>query len=234
MKIISLNIWNGRQHSELELLLNKYSCDTEIFCLQEVFPAHNTQISEKNLDTPDKIKKILGASYSMITDDNGLVICFKNELRMKDWGIVEVFSQGDFKKNILWTILKSNEKECLVATVHGIWVKDSKEDTPERLRQSEIIKSLLDKYKIDKILCGDFNLLPNTKSIEMLEGGLTNLIKEYRVQTTRTQLKKHTNQDEKTKEFADYMFTSLDIKVKDFKVLPEEVSDHFALMVEIE
>ena len=33
--------------------------------------------------------------------------------------------------------------------------------------------------------------------------------------------------------FADYIFVSKDIKVKDFKVLPDEVSDHLALSIEI-
>jgi len=202
--------------------------------LQEVFSAHNAQVNDANLDTTDKIKGVLGTSFLTITDDNGLMICFKKEFEVKDWGVAVVFTQGDFKKNLLWAIFRSEGKERLVATVHGIWVKDSREDTPERLQQSEIIKDLLGKYKNNKILCGDLNLLPNTKSIKMLEDGLTNLVKEYGIQTTRTQLKKHMNQDKEAEEFADYMFTSPDIKVKDFKIMPEEVSDHFALMVEVE
>ena len=52
---------------------------------------------------------------------------------------------------------------------------------------------------------------------------MRNLIADYHVTSTRSQLYK------KDIKFADYILTSPGIKVKDFKVLPDEVSDHLAL-----
>ena len=78
-------------------------------------------------------------------------------------------------------------------------------------------------------MSGDFNLLPDTQSIKKLENfGLRNLVKEYNITSTRTSF--YT----KSEKFADYAFVSSEIAVKDFKVLPDEVSDHSPLYLEFE
>ncbi|MBS3903520.1 MAG: hypothetical protein KGZ30_04085 [Anaplasmataceae bacterium] len=56
--------------------------------------------------------------------------------------------------------------------------------------------------------------------------GLDNLIKRFGVTSTRTS---HYKREEK---FADYMLVSKGIEVKEFKILPEEVSDHAAMYLE--
>ncbi len=56
--------------------------------------------------------------------------------------------------------------------------------------------------------------------------GLRNLIKEYGITSTRTSF--YT----KPEKFADYMLVSPGVEVKDFKVLPDEVSDHSPLYLE--
>ena len=79
------------------------------------------------------------------------------------------------------------------------------------------------------ILAGDFNLNPDTQSIKMIEEfSLKNLIKEFSITDTRTSFYKKENR------FADYIFVSPDICVKNFKVLPDEVSDHAPLYLEID
>ena len=55
---------------------------------------------------------------------------------------------------------------------------------------------------------------------------MRNLIAEFGITSTRSSL--YT----KPLRFADYMFVSNGIEVKDFKVLPDEVSDHLALYLE--
>lgn len=90
-----------------------------------------------------------------------------------------------------------------------------------------MIRGFVDKTDNPKILCGDFNLNPDTESLSIIEKGMKNLIKDYSITSTRTSLY------EKPGKFADYCFISPDIEVKDFKVLPEEVSDHAALYLEI-
>ena len=71
MKIISINIWNGRLYQELKIFFNKYGNEVDVFCLQEVFSAHNIPLSNDFLDTPQKIKDVLGNNYISLTDNNG-------------------------------------------------------------------------------------------------------------------------------------------------------------------
>ena len=88
------------------------------------------------------------------------------------------------------------------------------------------MKDFLNTLDAPVILCGDFNLRPDTESIKILEENMHNLVKDYNIQSTRTSLYP------KAERFADYILTSNEIIVQDFKVLPDEVSDHSPLWVE--
>ena len=119
-----------------------------------------------------------------------------------------------------------NNKTYTVFNLHGLWTSGGKTDTPSRIEQSEKVKAFVDKAEGGKILCGDFNLLPHTRSIEILESNLRNLIKEYGVTSTRSEL--YT----KPERFADYTMVSKEINVHNFKVMPEVVSDHIPLLLD--
>ena len=76
---------------------------------------------------------------------------------------------------------------------------------------------------------GDFNLRPDTESVRMLEAaGLRNLVREYGIETTRTSLYDHRDKEP----HANYAFVSAGIEVRDFRVLPDEVSDHAPLFLD--
>jgi endonuclease/exonuclease/phosphatase family metal-dependent hydrolase len=112
---------------------------------------------------------------------------------------------------------------------HGIWNGKGKGDSDDRIMQSKNIIDFTKSLNHDFVLVGDFNLLPDTESIKLFEDtGLKNLIKEYGITSTRTSF--YT----KPIPYADYAFVTKGIKIKEFKVLPEEVSDHAALCLEIE
>lgn len=114
-----------------------------------------------------------------------------------------------------------------VMNFHGLWQKDSKKlDTQERLEQSERVKVFFDSLEGKKIMCGDFNMLPHIQAMSSLEDGMRNLIKEYKIESTRNS---HYQKEER---FSDYVLVSKNIEVIDFKVLPEEVSDHCALLLD--
>jgi endonuclease/exonuclease/phosphatase family metal-dependent hydrolase len=114
---------------------------------------------------------------------------------------------------------------------HGLWTDKKegrgKQDIEERLEQSENILKFTSKLSNPYILCGDFNLLPDTESIKKFErAGLKNLIREYNITSTRTS---YYTRPEK---HADYAFVSDGIEVKDFKILPDKISDHAPMSLE--
>lgn len=120
-----------------------------------------------------------------------------------------------------------------ILNLHGVWIKSAhKIDTPERIEQSKNLKKITERELTagrEVILCGDFNLKPDTESIQILESaGLRNLVREHEVADTRTSFYK------KEIRTADYIFVSDGIQVNDFTVLPDEISDHAPLYLDFE
>ncbi|OGZ99344.1 MAG: hypothetical protein A3C07_03160 [Candidatus Sungbacteria bacterium RIFCSPHIGHO2_02_FULL_47_11] len=113
-----------------------------------------------------------------------------------------------------------------IYNLHGHWAPDGKVDNPVRLEQSRNVKKFLDSFDGCKILCGDFNLAPDTRSLSMLEEGMRNLVKEHGIISTRS------HYYTKDMKFADYILVSPEVRVKEFKVLPDVVSDHLPLFLD--
>lgn len=179
---------------------------------------------------PDKLSSIL------IDCSSGLATCVRKNIPVV--GIENSFVYGEYNgvekrivetysRNLTTLTLDTPLGRVAVSNFHGLWMQGrGKGDTPERIIQSEKIKAIIDANPTDKkIICGDFNLMPETKSIAILEQGMKNLIREFNVTTTRS------SHYPKTEKFADYTFVSPAVEVIDFKVLSEEVSDHLAMQL---
>lgn len=137
-----------------------------------------------------------------------------------------VGSGGDHSRNLQWMKCRIDGKIYSILNVHGLWTGTGKSDTPERITQSERIRNVMDAIETPKILCGDFNLRPDTQSIKILGKGMKNLINEHNITSTRTSLYK------KEEKHADYIFVSPEIVVNRFEVLEDEVSDHSPLLLD--
>lgn len=254
MRLITLNIWGGKVHDPLFEFLKTNKDTTDIFCFQETFK------SDRSTLTPNgSHSNILGELKNELTDFNYFMspVYFNRDFENTvDYPLAQgpaIFWKKNLipiKKGEVFVHYKQNEvrffennkpdsarcfqyiifNNFLIANIHGYWAPSPKTDTPERIKQSQIILEFIEKYKIPKIICGDFNLAINTKSISMLEEKLHNLVRESGAETTRS-----TFYDIKWREndkFADYIFTSNDLGVKGFEVMTEEVSDHLPLALE--
>jgi endonuclease/exonuclease/phosphatase family metal-dependent hydrolase len=120
--------------------------------------------------------------------------------------------------------------ECIIkiGNFHGLPSPGDKLDTPARLFQS---MRLLDKARDVDVLCGDFNLDPDTTSIAMLEAHWRNLIREFAVPSTRSRLNPYRGTPQEQR-FADYAFVSDAIEANRFGALDAQVSDHLGLLLE--
>ncbi len=251
MKLISLNIWEGELYQPLVDFLNKYSSNTDIFCFQEVYKNEEGVriLNSEKIVTFDLLKEVFKNHNGYFEDyvapgdynKQGLAVFLKKDIEVKNHGELFVYnppdmSISDSNPHTLWRNLQylecnMDDKEFIVANFHGLFdiaTKSHKDDTPDRIEQSRRIKVWLSKHSCPKILCGDFNLWPDTESMKILEEGMRNLIKEYSIKSTRSAFFNFPNK------FADYMFVSPGIDVIDFRVLDENVSDHLALYLEFE
>lgn len=119
-----------------------------------------------------------------------------------------------------------------IAHMHGLRDLRGKIDTPERTVQAQKFLAIAMSIAEDNdplILCGDFNVEPNSETLRMLtETGLTELVTARNIKGTRTSHYK------KPSRYADYMLVNKQVEVLDFKVVYEpEVSDHCPLVLDI-
>jgi endonuclease/exonuclease/phosphatase family metal-dependent hydrolase len=251
MKIISLNTWGGRGGKEnLLKFIEKYK-DTDVFCLQEMWSGGEHMGGE--ITGGVTLKNI---AYRLLTDIEGiltnhdvyfrphyhdwygLAIFVKKDFKVTDEGDMYVYKEkgwasdedkGNHARNIQWITVETSSGLRTIINFHGLWNGQGKGDSEDRLLQSDNILNFIKGLSTPHVLMGDFNLRPDTESIRKFEDfGLKNLIKKYGIASTRTSL--YT----KPEKFADYTFVSNEIKVNDFQILPEEVSDHAAMFINFE
>ncbi len=255
MKLISLNTWGGKIYQPLMIFIKNHSRDTDIFCFQEVFNTTSgitgqtgfrlnlyeeiakTLNSHQGYFAPCLDNYIAGSFQPNFIDFNlswGLAIFINKKIVVNSchdlfiYGTRDSFNPKDLNslpRNIQYINFVSGNQKFTVCNVHGIWVKGGKGDTDSRIHQSEQIRQVLDKQPGKKILCGDFNLDINTQSIKILESNMINLIKEYRIATTRN---RYFPGEEK---FADYTFVSSNINVINFQVPDVAISDHLPMIL---
>ncbi len=249
MKLISLNIWAGIVYEPLIKFITEKANEVDVFCFQEVMFGSEpefTPIQKFRVNIFSELKNILKkfvpfTHYSTGTHFikeplsflAGQAIFVRNSIKVNNNGGFLCYDEkgpvgaepfGKISGNCQWVDL---ENEMTIANLHGLWQEGTdKEDTPERIKQSLVLKEFLDKKTGKKILCGDFNLFPNTKSLAILEEGMRSLIKEYGIQSTRSHLYL------KEGKFADYILASREVDVKDFYVIQNAVSDHLPLFME--
>jgi len=230
----------------------RHKDDIDIFCLQEIFDTDQDSLDARHPD-----EHVCGKLFKKITkeldgfegsfayfDDNrdrqSLAMFVKRTIPIKTIADFIVYrpeipqetgSAVLSSRKLQYATIETPQGDCVVANFHGLWNNGPKTDTSERIEQSKKVKEFLDKIGSPKVLCGDFNLLPETESLKILEQNMKNLVKETDVSSTRTRLYRHFDNPDEPK-FADYILTSPQIKIKDFKVLPDLVSDHAPLFLE--
>ena len=251
MILITLNLWGGVVYEPLMEFIKKHSLDVDVFCFQEMLFGNNPQVTpiakarenlfyEISLLLPEftaykHISPTKHFEHEPIEFEGGQAIFVRKGIEAKDGGGFLCYNElpqnndggGRITGNLQWIDLELGGGLLTIANLHGLWQKDTKKlDTPERLIQSKKVKDFLATRNSKKIICGDFNLMPDGESIKILEQGMTNLIKEYNIQSTRSKFYQNGPR------FADYILVSPDIKITDFKVFQDDVSDHLPLMLD--
>jgi len=246
MKLITLNTWGGKIYQPLLEFISKNK-DVDIFCFQEIFHNLDEKTSTSDLVASDNackelfngIKEILvshkGYFCPIHGPSYGLATFVKKNIKVAEVGDILLHKNDNFDPNDDWSdhdrklqwLKIHSDKDIVIMNIHGHWTGKDKKDNPARLHQSKEIVDLLEKFSgLPRILCGDFNLTPDTESIKMLEKDMINLVTKSGITSTRTSFYS------KSEKFADYIFTSPEVEVVDFKILPDEVSDHTPLLLE--
>jgi len=257
---MTLNTWGGRMFQPLMKYIREVAATVDVFCLQEVFSTLTkrkwTKDKSGRCSLFSDISSILPEFRGVFHADSdgydrngpveydlcwGLATFVRSGIPVLNYGDMFVFGTRNIgfphfpfptARNMQFIEVEQRRHRTLVLNMHGLWNGNGKMDTPERIEQSRIVRWLMSQYTGSrKVLCGDFNLNPGTKSLYMLERagrGMRNLITENGITSTRSPLY------QKSGKYADYVLVSPNIRVKSFRVENVEVSDHLPLIVEIE
>lgn len=249
MKLLSLNIWGGQIFEPLMEFFKKYSEEVDIFCLQEVLSTTSDKKESRGVranifqEISAILKEFEGFLAPVVEGRDfrgpvdfplalGLTIFIRKSVKYSPPGHILVYSGRDARyghpRIMQYVRLQKDNKNITVCNLHGLVLEalDPKMDGPERLEQSQKIREFLEQERDAKILCGDFNLRPDTESLSILEKDMANLIKTYNITTTRSVL--YT----RSEKFADYILVSPEIQVENFQVLQDVVSDHLPMLLE--
>ena len=139
------------------------------------------------------------------------------------------FKEKDWCRSIQNTILEIDGKEVQRINVHGLWNKDKVGDE-RTIKQSLFILDHI-RDDIPVIVAGDFNLLPNTESIEILNRRLINLIDKYNIKTTRPKFRDGLDIGDV---ICDYIFVNDLVKVNNLIVIKSDVSDHLPIVLDFD
>lgn len=250
MQLITLNTWGGRVGREaLGQFFETYRDHTDVICLQEIWNGSDVDLATGQ---PIKLEQVIDDGVDFLTailpnynlyfrphyHDYGILTAVQRNLKVISEGeqfvhqhknFIPAGEAGHHARNIQHLTFDINGQPLTIINFHGLWNGQGKGDTPDRLEQSRRILEYTSTLNHPYIMCGDFNLTPDTQSIKILEqSGLRNLITEYGITSTRTS---HYTKEPK---FADYILVSDGIEVQGFEVLPEEVSDHAAIRLEFD
>lgn len=256
MRLISLNTWTGKIFTPLIAWIKEQAPTTDIFCFQEItdntsaytslegFQMHLLQELTDALPdfTPHFAPFLEGFNIIGAVDPStklGNLTFLRKTLSVSAEEVRYVYREpanmvaGDIEtipRNILSIDVGWNDSTLSIVNFHGAWQENTKkQDTPERILQSQKILDFLKTKNNPKILCGDFNLMPDTESLLMLEhSGLRNLVKEFHITDTRGALY------EKPQRFADYVLTSPEITARLLTVPRVQISDHLPMILDIE
>jgi len=234
LRVIFLNSWFGKAEKPFFDFVKKESSKTDIFCFMEVSPALYSNLSSilkkfNGLYQKGHYIKTFGVSCGQAiflakrvkNGKTGKVLIYRQSIR--DLGFMQ-FAELVIGKKKLW-----------LGSVHGKTLPGDKLDTPTRIKQSEIIINFFAGKRGLKMIGGDFNLMPDTKSIKMIEEtGYRNLTRDFNIRETRNRLCWQQFPRDKRQHFADYVFVSSEIKVKKFEVPHNEISDHLPQILDFE
>lgn len=243
MKLIQLNIWGGKLGRQIIDFLQAEQPD--IVCMQEVNDLEG-RAGYKFFATLDEIKAgsdldnafmspAYASRYMERELEYGNAIASKFPISSSR----TVFTNGQYKRNFDITKDDGNIRNLQVVELdtagtklnllnhHGYHIKGSKAGDDNTIKAMQTIAQTIDSLHGPVILCGDFNLAPDSQSINIINQKLTNLSIANKLRSTY-------NQFGTSDTVCDYIFVNNLVKVRSFKMSDEAVSDHKALILDFD
>ena len=253
LQIFQLNIFKGLYLDRIISYLQQN--DFDIICLQEVTGG---ELGEKNSrdcfqELKDELNCFGKVSYDLQnpTDPKsyfGNAILYRKNYYVND--LKKMYSKPhqivNYQKIISapnWALISRhclvlkiqiNHKTINILNTHAPW-SQKPIDNPEKVEFANKIAAYLRTLKEPFVLTGDFNMQSSSQTIQIINKVTNNLIDKYKITNTLNPRVHYAKEIFSTGFAVDYIFTSKDMKINDFKVIDTlDLSDHYGLAVEID
>lgn len=249
LKFVQVNIFKGKYLDALVDFLKKE--DPDIVAMQEVTYGDVSYYHDKMINLFEYIKKKTGHGGYFASDQKfvdspkslfgnavltKLPITGSKVLTLKDFRPVTLAEFGDsaifphLARLAIDVMVDVNGRIVHAISWHGAWTAPPA-DTPETLRQANMVGSYLKSIAAPFIVGADMNNIPDSKTVEVIEGVANNLMNGSQVeQTTHPKIHKIAPKGY----LVDYIFVSDDFKLKSLEVPEVLVSDHLPVVAELE
>jgi endonuclease/exonuclease/phosphatase family metal-dependent hydrolase len=235
MKIMSWNIWKGKLLDKVIAQIEQESPD--VVCLQEVI---EQDIDGKRVNIAQLLASKLGYEFvyckAFTTDrhspsfDIGDAILSKYPITSNSCTALSNLEEYEDSsvtepRTAVTVTIKTEIATLTIITCH-LGYGEKFQETEIRNKQLDRLLAILPKEKT--VLTGDFNSLPDSRVVRILNNVLINTDPEQS-EYSYTDMK-----DESHLEYRiDYIFTTPDIIARNFKILSTDASDHSPLTVEL-
>lgn len=170
---------------------------------------------------------LLTATHDLITDGR-LEFVQGSIARRTDWSNWP--EEDNRAVQVSDLAIHSDQPNLRLLNYHGLWSR-GKEGNDRTIEANTKILKLAKEVDYPVIICGDFNLFPETPSMKLLSNELTSLVDTYSINTTRPRSNELSGMK---RNVVDYVMVSKGIKVNIFSVPDGDVSDHLPLILDFE
>lgn len=256
IKILQLNIWNGRLKRNIANFLRENNFD--IICLEEaVWSKNNTTEGRRQIEyygfSVEQIMELTGLKcvvrgakfgneiangLDCLLEGNVILSRFeatdsfvKNLNVEPDEKVIFTGNNYDNAKIFAYNIVGAKFEELgglQVFCHHGFWNKDPMGNGESIRMMSMAMDAIPRDNKCPVMVCGDFNLRYDAKAMRETDF-LRDLVHENNIKNTLNNLVSVDNQVD-----CDHILINDKIKVNSFRMCDELVSDHYAIITEIE
>jgi endonuclease/exonuclease/phosphatase family metal-dependent hydrolase len=171
-----------------------------------------------------------------VVDHKEIIMCSNGE---GGFNVEKFNSSADMinRRSALLVALEAGTHRLNVINTHMLW-DPTPHDTADKIGSAEVLLEAVKKITSELILSGDFNVNPETQTAGMFEAVGVNLTSKYAIVSTIDDTL-HTRIAEISADHpqgvaCDQVFVSRGIKVHDFGIIPEHLSDHRGLFLEFD
>lgn len=239
VKVLQLNVWTGRIKGALLDFFEKNEFD--IICLQEAVWSDN-KLLESFAVSVDQIKKASGLTNESRAENwdidafgakvfQGNIILTREQMMNEDIKVVHgeystMRNSLDMYEHCYKAQLVTLESGLNVINYHGYWQKDPL-GNKTTINAMEKVADMAKKAVGPLVMCGDLNITSASPAMRKL-GFLRDLTPEYNIDNTLSSLKFL------GKVPCDHILINDSVEVLSFEVVDRIISDHKALIAELE